>query len=120
MPNHKVEITQHILNLIPLGNSVTLDQALNSWYKNIRKSGGLRLTDAGYQVFLGMGLESWTVEITDLKNYISKTMLLQLDKKLQFPYYIDFKNKKIIFYNSKEAMLANLYGNLTEFLKHYS
>jgi hypothetical protein len=120
MPNHKADITQRVIGLLPSADTTTLDQALTSWYRNIRKNGGLRLTDLGYQVFLDLKLEAWSVEITDLKNYISKTLLLQLDNKLQFPYYIDFKKKKIVFYNSKEAMLANLYGNLTEFLKHYT
>jgi hypothetical protein len=49
-------------------------------------------------------------------------MLLNLDRKLQLPYYIVVKKKlpvKIVMFGSKEAMLARLYGNLDKFLENY-
>ena len=118
MTNHKTEITKRVLELMPA--SISLDKALSSWYRNVRSSGGLRLSDVGYQTLQSVDLESWSVSIQDFNNYISKKLLLELDHKMQFPYYLDYKKKQIIFYNSKEAMMANLYGNLTDFLRNYN
>ena len=56
----------------------------------------------------------------------SKT-LLDLDRKLKHPYYIDLKKfntsleqVSLVLFDSKEAMLANLYGDLHKFLDNYS
>jgi hypothetical protein len=49
--------------------------------------------------------------------------MLKLDRKLQMPYYIEVKKKipiNIIFFGSREAMLARLYGNLNKFLDNYN
>ncbi len=51
---------------------------------------------------------------------INKKTILELDRKLQWPYYIDTKKRQIIFFSSREAMLATLYGDLGSFLKQYS
>ena len=60
----------------------------------------------------------------DSADFQGMKTLLALDRKLQHPYYIDYKfssnNIKLVLFDSKEAMLANLYGNLTKFLDNYS
>lgn len=117
MPNNKREITQHLLDLLP-DTRATLDQALKVWYMNIRDSGGLRLTSIGYAVLKNLDIESWTLELDPKK--INKRLVLEMDRKLQYPYYIDIKKKQLIFFSSREAMLANLYGDLESFLKQYS
>lgn len=118
MANNKREITQRLLELMPTGHHNDLDQALKSWYMNFRDAGGLRLTSIGYTVLVTLGIESWTMDIDAKK--INKKTLLSLDRKLQWPYYIDTKKKQIIFFSSREAMLATLYGDLGSFLKQYS
>lgn len=120
MPNNKREITKRLLELIPdtSGVSQSLDQALNTWYMNIRESGGLRLTSIGYTILKTLDIESWCLDIDPKK--FNKRTTLDLDNKLQYPYYIDTKNKQLIFFSSREAMLANLYGDLEAFLKQYS
>jgi hypothetical protein len=49
-------------------------------------------------------------------------MLLDLDHKLKHPYYLHIykHNVDLIFFDSKEAMLANLYGDLKKFLDNYT
>lgn len=118
MPNNKRELTQHLLGLID--RDLELEEALLSWYVNIRSTGGLRLTSIGYTVLKTLELESWSIDLSDKKPIINKKVLLELDRKLQWPYYIDTKQKKLILFSSKEAMLANLYGDLQAFLKQYS
>jgi len=115
---NKNELTQTLVELLPESLSVTTEKALKTWYCNIRSSGGLRLTDYGYKVFRFLEIESWTVPI-EIKN-LNKKGLLALDRKLTFPYYIDLKNKQIVMFSSKEAMLATLYGDLQKFLDNYS
>ena len=115
----KSNLTQTLINHLPDDHKVTLEDALLYWYYNIRDSGGLRLTQHGFQAFKILGLESWAIPLDDLKKTISKSILLELDRKMTYPYYIDFKNKKLICYSSKEAMYLNLYPSLSEFLKNY-
>jgi hypothetical protein len=117
MANNKREITQRLLALIP-DQSVNLDQALKVWYMNIRDTGGLRLTAIGYTVLRTLDIESWNMDLDPKK--INKKTILELDRKLQWPYYIDTKKRQIIFFSSREAMLATLYGDLGLFLKQYS
>ena len=117
MANNKRAITQRLLALIP-DQSVNLDQALKVWYMNIRDNGGLRLTAIGYVVLRTLDIESWNMDLDTKK--INKKTILELDRKLQWPYYIDTKKRQIIFFSSREAMLATLYGDLGSFLKQYS
>lgn len=118
MANNKREITQRLLSLLPSRQDLDLDQALKLWYMNFRDSGGMRLTAIGYTVLVTLGIESWNMDIDPKK--VNKKTILDLDRKLQWPYYIDVKKKKMIFFSSREAMLATLYGDLGSFLKQYS
>jgi len=118
MPNNKRQLTKRLLNLLDRDHD--LEQVLRSWYVNIRPNGGLRLTAIGYTVLQTLDLESWSIDLTGNKPLITKDLLLQLDRKLQWPYFLDIKHKKLILFSSREAMLATLYGDLKAFLKQYS
>jgi hypothetical protein len=118
MPNNKRELTRRLLEQVD--RDLDIEQALLSWYVNIRPTGGLRLTPIGYTVLKTLELESWSIDLSANKPLLSKKLLLELDHKLQWPYYIDGKQKKLILFSSREAMLANLYGDLQAFLKQYS
>jgi len=120
MKTVKRDLTEHILNLLPEGNQITIDQALKTWYQNIRPNGGLRLTSAGYQILQLLNIESWTIGFDNIKKHITQKELLSLDHKIKYPYYIDFKGKRLVLFSSKEAMLATLYGDLKKFLENYS
>ena len=104
-----------------MGSEIDVDTAMKVWWYNIRANGGLRLTELGYFVFKKIvDLESYTMEI-DWKNF-DRTTILKLDRQLQMPYYIEVNKKipkNIIFFGSKEAMLARLYGDLDKFLSNY-
>ena len=112
----KSKLTKRLIELLPEDHRITLDEAMLHWYTNIRNNGGFRLTVFGYQAMKILGLESWSVELTDIKITMDKTMLLDLDRKLTYPYFIDYKKKVIIFYSSKEAMMATMYGSIKNWL----
>lgn len=114
----KHDIVEKLIQLLPESVSITADQALKTWFVNLRRDGGLRLTDQGYQAFDMLEIERWSVPI-EIKN-INKRGLLNLDRKLAFPYYIDTKRKNLVMFSSREAMLATLYGDLQRFLDNYS
>ena len=108
------EVTEKIINLLDQRDRINVDDALRAWYYNIRENGGYRLTPAGFQILCMANLSSWHV---DLKNKdITKTSLLALDRKLNWPYYIDPRNKKLILFSSREATMATLYGDVTRWI----
>ena len=114
----KMAFTESLVKLLPEESRINVYQAYSTWWINLRNQGGLRLTDVGYTVFCQV-LEFKQYEY-DFSQY-DKKMLLQLDQTLENPYYITGKKiqSKLIFFSSKEAMLAKLYGNLDKFLKNY-
>ena len=118
----KVKLTQAVIDQLPQGSEMDIDTAMKVWWYNIRASGGLRLTELGYFTFKKvMDLESYTIAI-DWETFDRMT-ILKLDRKLQMPYYIEVNKKipkNIIFFGSKEAMMARLYGDLNKFLDNYN
>jgi hypothetical protein len=101
---------------------ITVKKAMRTWWFNIRSTGGMRLTSDGYHVFCKeLDLEYYSFSIDDPTEF-NQQMILDMDRKLQMPYYIHAVKgipKKIIFFGSKEAMVTNLYGDLKKFLDNY-
>lgn len=114
MSKHK--LTLRLIELLPEDHKITLEEAMVLWYTNIRNNGGFRLTQNGYQALKILGLESWSVPLTDIKITMDKNLLLALDRKLTWPYFIDYKKKEIIFYSSREAVMATMYGSIKNWL----
>jgi hypothetical protein len=118
----KLKLTQAVINELPEGHEMDVGVAMKTWWYNIRAGGGLRLTELGYFTFKKvMDLETYSMEI-DWDTFDRKT-ILQLDRKLNMPYYIEVNKKipkNIIFFGSREAMLARLYGDLNKFLDNYN
>jgi hypothetical protein len=114
MSKHK--LTLHLIELLPEDHRITLEEAMLHWYTNIRNNGGFRLTMVGYQTMKILGLDSWSVELNDIKITMDKSLLLALDRKLTYPYFINYKKKEIVFYSSKEAMMATMYGSIKNWL----
>ena len=118
----KLKLTQAIIDQLPEGSEMDTHVAMKCWWYNIRATGGLRLTELGYFTFKKvMDLESYSMEIN--WETFDRLTMLKLDRKLQMPYYIEVKKKipiNVIFFGSREAMLARLYGNLNKFLDNYN
>jgi hypothetical protein len=118
----KKKLTAELIALLPESQAVSLDQAMRTWWFNLRKNGGMRLTGLGHNVLIDdLEMEHYTYNINDPLLFNQKT-ILKLDRKMQMPYYISATKgipKKIIFFGSREAVMVNLYGNLQQFLDNY-
>jgi hypothetical protein len=118
----KTRLTQELVNLLPESGRVSVESAIPVWWYNLRKNGGMRLTTTGYQTFVeDLELENYGYPI-DNPILFNQQTVLELDRKMQMPYYIHVVKgipKKIIFFGSREAVIANLYGNLQQFLDNY-
>jgi hypothetical protein len=99
-----------------------------TWWVNLRSEGGMRLTRHGYEILREvLDLESWSFDLAEpnqstgaWRARLTKRMILDLDRKLEWPYYLDFdprkKRARIVFFGSQEAMMASLYGDLEQWL----
>jgi hypothetical protein len=114
MTKHK--LTKRLIELLPEDHRLSIEEAMILWYTNIRNNGGFRLTQNGYQALKILALESWSVPLNDIKITMDKNLLLALDRKLTWPYFIDYKKKEIVFYSSKEAVMATMYGSIKNWL----
>jgi hypothetical protein len=115
-------LTQKLVNLLPDSRRVSPESAVPIWWYNLRKTGGLRLTAAGYRAFIEeLELEHYEYPIDNPILFNQKT-ILDLDRKMQMPYYIHVVKgvpKKIVFFGGREAVVINLYTNLQQFLDNY-
>ena len=125
MANRKLEIVQRLLVDIPDTHKEPESQAMITWWANIRPEGGLRLTQHGYHIMHDLlALESWELVLSDhnqtSRNRVTKKIVLELDRKLEWPYYLDYnsrkKRRRIVFFGSREAMMATMYGDLERWL----
>jgi hypothetical protein len=120
---NKQKLTEELVKQLDLDLGVTVKRAMHSWWFNIRKNGGMRLTSPGYQIFCeDLDLTRYEFAIADPHDFNQHT-ILDLDKKMQMPYYIHAVKgipKKIVFFGSREAVMVNLYGDLKKFLDNYN
>jgi hypothetical protein len=118
----KKKLTQELIGLLPDKQRIDIDSAMSAWWLNLRKNGGMRLTGLGYRAFVeDLELEHYAYNIDDPMIFNQHT-ILDLDRKMQMPYYIHAVKgvpKKIIFFSSQEAVLVQLYGDLKKFLENY-
>lgn len=115
MPD-KTEITRRIILSSTRLGPINLDTALKTWYQNIRPTGGLRLTTYGYKILRTLEIESWSWRWPEQKGYVDKKLLLDMDRKLQYPYFINAKTREVVFFSSREAMMTTLYGDIKPWL----
>jgi hypothetical protein len=119
---NKQKLTEELVKQLDPDIGITIKRAMHSWWFNIRKTGGMRLTGPGYQIFCEeLDLARYEFAIADPHDFNQHT-ILDLDKKMQMPYYIHAVKgipKKIIFFGSQEAVMVNLYGDLKKFLDNY-
>lgn len=116
MENRKLNLVNTLLAQLDSSSRETVDQAMATWWVNIRRNGGYRLTYHGYTVLKNqLHLESWVFNLPD-KMILTKKIILDLDRKLKWPYFIDIRNKRILFFSSREAMMAVLHGDIARWL----
>lgn len=123
MPRDKKQLTEQLIKQLDVDLGMTVKQAMHTWWFNLRKNGGMRLTATGYHAFVrDLDLEHYEYEITDPMLF-TQQLILDLDRKMQMPYYIHAVKgipKKLVFFGSREAVMVNLYGDLKRFLDNYN
>ena len=91
-----------------------LEQAQLIWWCNVRATGGLRLTQEGWKVLKrDLELESYSINLD--KKEINKQFILDLDRKLTTPYFIE--RDRIHLFGSREAVMALLHSNMSRYLE---
>jgi hypothetical protein len=118
----KLTLTQQLVQNLSTDSAVSVATAMSTWWFNRRKTGGMRLTGPGYAVFVQqLDLVAYEFDVNNPHD-LNQRRLLDLDRKLQMPYYIHTVKgipKKIIMFGSHEAVWVKLYGNLQQFLDNY-
>jgi hypothetical protein len=118
----KRKLTEELVKQLGPDLGITVKRAMHTWWFNIRKNGGMRLTGPGYTVFteqLDLARYEWSIQDP---HQFNQHVVLALDRKIQMPYYISSTKgipKKIVFFGSQEAVMVNLYGDLQKFLDNY-
>jgi hypothetical protein len=89
------------------------------WYTG-RSTKNLRLTEEGKKAFDMLDLEFFEFHLNTKTERFSYDVL-NIGKKLKTPFWIGFRNRfyksaYIRIYDSKVAMLINLYGSFDEYL----
>jgi hypothetical protein len=117
----KSKLTQALVANLPAEFAESAEVAQKTWWVNIRKTGGMRLTEHGFYVFSRvLDLAHYELEIKPTPS--NRRIELTLDRKLQSPYYIKIDKRiptGVCMFGSREAVVAQLYGDLEKFLKKY-
>ena len=116
---NKLTLTAELIHHYP--DAPALDDAMRSWWQNIREDGGLRLTYEGYRVFSDcLELNSYTFELPE--KLLTPRNLIDLDRHMASPYYIvnNRKHNNIVMFGSREALMATLHGDMQRFIKSLS
>ena len=115
----KLALTQRLVEQLDPESEITVEQAMRTWWFNIRKNGGMRLTGTGYDMFTNqLDITRYEWPIADPLAF-NQHVILALDRKLHMPYYISSTKgipKKIVLFGSQEAVMVNLYGDLGRWL----
>jgi hypothetical protein len=123
----KRRITKAIIEQTGSEYSFDIDTAMRTFWLDIRNEGGLRLTDVGDSFFKRADIEAFEFpfrlkRITDKEPiYSYQNLMLDLSLKVPCPYYIGRHKPNepfIKIYDSKIAMMINLYGDIYEYLRN--
>jgi len=122
----KVEITKAVLAQLPT-TSEPIDKIIGRWWMTKSSEQGLRLTGEGDIQFRQAEIEFFNFPLPTAKNPTSswQSFILDCSKKLKCPYYFgpdpnNLTQKKqliIRLYDSKIAMLVQLYGDIQSYLE---
>ena len=113
---NKFTLTAELVHHYP--DAPTVEEAMRSWWQNIREDGGLRLTYEGFYVFENLlELSSYSFDLPE--KLLTSKNLIALDRRMTCPYYMvnNRKLNKLVMFGSKEAMMAVLHGDMQRFIK---
>lgn len=114
--NWKETYTKIFLNQLGLtASEANIKQYMPIWWQNTRnkKTGGLRLTDAGYELLQTIDLAVYDIPYPkDMP--LTTQVIIFLDQFIDCPYYLT--NRSIIVTNEKKAVELTLFsGDLRKY-----
>ena len=122
--SHKLIITEAVLAELP--EHLSLDSESDKLMVRLWSSGrqdGLRLTEYGDFIFRMAEIEYYECDFKLREGISEHAYMLEINKKIKCPYYlgvnkIEGKKKKLYMrlYDSKIAMMIELYGNIVSYL----
>lgn len=132
---NKKTITEIVQNQLPYDHedkNTSLEDLMFKWWVTGRTGTGLRLTDQGYMAFVRADIQEYNYVINPeafvkkLNNKASWDLTLKIGKAIKCPWFItmtiDTKIKAssrfltVKIFDSKVAMMINLYGSLEDYL----
>ncbi len=112
--NWKDTYTKIFLNQLgKTSNEITVKEFFPLWWKNTRESGGLRLTDEGFDILTEIDLATYEVPFPrDMP--VTTQVIIFLDNFIDCPYYLT--NRAIHVTSEKKAMELHLFsGDLRKY-----
>lgn len=79
----------------------------------------MRLTPQGNTAFRLARFECWTWQPKNPKILNQANIMIALDRRMRWPYYLDRKQGTVTFFSGREAMMVTLYDDLEKFLENY-
>lgn len=99
-----------------LGHALDHDQIKALWFDS-RPGYGLRLSELGWRMAVEkLNMQHWCYNIEP--EVLVPRNLLILDRQLSCPYFLQRRGRTInlMLFGSKEAVMANLYGDVNQWL----
>lgn len=124
---NKKTITEIVQNQLPYDHedkNTSLEDLMFKWWATGRTGTGLRLTDQGYMAFVRADIQEYNYVINPeafvkkLNNKASWDLTLKIGKTIKCPWFITISSKflTVKIFDSKVAMMINLYGSLEDYL----
>ena len=117
----RLKFTEQFLEHLPTTDSISVDQAITTWWVDPRPTGGLRLSWTGFTVLVDdLDIEYWVFNFE--KQGIPPWIYLKLEHHLTAPYYL-VDNKKatsLTVFSSRDSMMISLYGNVEKWIQSLS
>lgn len=112
----KKQITEYITSHEDV--KLSTDNALHSWWYDPRDNTNYRLTLSGNSVFNRyLQSYSYTIEPEYHLEHNGSTFLKL--NRIPCPFFINYKERTLILYGSKEATMMQLFGSVSGFLDSF-
>lgn len=113
-------ITKKVMQLGEINyTKQSYDKARLSWWKNIRKHGGLGLTVVGDEQFRSVGLEYWDLPCGSTATILERTHLsFALDQSMICPFFLCIvgSSRTVRVYDSRIATIIALHGGIYSYI----
>jgi len=114
--NLKLELTEKVLKILkPDADQKLLDQALHTWWANIRKKdkGGFKLTEIGRNAFIQAEIKDYQIKF-EKPITLTNQLVIWLDHFIDCPFYVT--EKEIYVYSERMAVQLVLFsGNIYKY-----